>query len=75
VEIAELRTLDDGTIQAVVAKNTTLKLADDRRKVLKLDRPLADGEPESWSIEVNSAPSLPKKAAPAAKPEGGETQE
>lgn len=69
MEIAELRTLEDGTIQAVVAKNTSLKLADDKRKVLKLDRPLSDGEAESWSIEVNSAPSPTKKLAPS-KPEG-----
>ena len=76
MEIAELRTLEDGTIQVVVAKDTSLKLADDRRKVLKLDRPLTDGATESWSIEVNSAPSLPKKAAPAAaKPEGEEPAE
>lgn len=64
IELAELRLLEDGTTAAVVAKNTSLKLADDKRKVLKLNRPLTDGESEEWSIEVNSAPTPAKKPAP-----------
>ena len=66
LEIAELKVLEDGTSVAAVAKKTTLKLADDHRTVLKLD-----GGTESWSIEVNSAPSPAKKAA-AAPSESGE---
>lgn len=61
VELAELRVLEDGAVQIVVVKNERLKLADDKRTLLTLERPLSDGQAEAWSMEANVS-GLPKKA-------------
>lgn len=62
VELAELRVLEDGAVQIVVVKNERLKLADDKRTLLTLERPLSDGQAEAWTMEANVS-GLPKKAA------------
>ena len=65
VELAELRVLEDGTIQVVLAKEDRLTLAADKRTKLTLSAP-GDGEGgvEAWSMEANTAPGVPKVAAP-----------
>lgn len=63
VEISELRVLEDGTWNPVIAKTDTLKLGEDKRTRLLLSRPLADdGKVEEWVLDANVTPGSDKPA-------------
>lgn len=75
VEISELRVLEDGTWNPVVAKTDTLKLNEEKRTRLLLSRPLSDeGKVEEWVLDANVTPGS-DKSDKAAKPSGAPTED